>query len=143
MKKTNIFGKTVSALMTLALITALALSFSSCGNDKPTGDVSDPYLLGDGAVSFTFVCEGSEKTTAYIIKTDKTTLADALLEHGLIAGDDGPYGLYVKTVCGETLDYDTDGKYWALWDGDNYASVGAGELEIQEGARYTFKATGA
>ena len=37
-----------------------------------------------------------------------------LLSLDLIAGDEGEYGLYVKTVNGITADYETDGMYFDL-----------------------------
>ena len=42
---------------------------------------------------------------------------------GLIAGEDSDYGLYVKTVNGVTVDYDTDGKYWAFYVDGEYAAT--------------------
>ena len=58
----------------------------------------------------------------------------------LIVGEDGPYGLYIKTVNGITLDYDKDGKYWAFYENGKYAAKGASETEIVSGTTYSFKA---
>ena len=74
-----------------------------------------------------------------MIKTDKETVGEALLENGLIAGEDGQYGLYVKTVNGITLDYDKDGKYWAFYEENTYANQGVDSTPIKEGGVYTFK----
>ena len=63
----------------------------------------------------------------------------ALLELGLIAGDDSAYGLYVKTVNGVTVDYDTDKQYWAFYINGEYAMTGVDSTEITEGAEYSFK----
>jgi hypothetical protein len=81
------------------------------------------------------------KRVVFTIKTDKTTLADALIEHDLLEGEDGPYGIYVKKINGITHDYDKDYTYWALYIGDDYAMTGADATEIENGASYTFKAT--
>jgi len=54
--------------------------------------------------------EGSE--TQFEIHTEKETVGEALVELGLIAGEESEYGLYVKTVNGITADYDKDGVYW-------------------------------
>ena len=62
---------------------------------------------------FTFTVvdkEGSE--TQFEIHTEKETVGEALVELGLIAGEESEYGLYVKTVNGITADYDKDGVYW-------------------------------
>ena len=66
-------------------------------------------------------------------------LKSALVENGLIAGDDSEYGLYVKTVNGITLDYDKDGKYWAFYEENAYANQGVDSTPIKEGGVYTFK----
>ena len=53
------------------------------------------------------------------IHTDQETVGAALLELGLIAGEESEYGLFIKTVNGLTADYDTDGVYWAFYiDGE-------------------------
>ena len=82
--------------------------------------------------------EGAQ--TEHQVVTTKETVGEALLEKGLIEGDDGPYGIYVKTVTGKTLDYDKDGKYWAFYIDDEYASSGVDKTEIVEGVSYAFKA---
>ena len=70
-------------------------------------------------------------------------MGEALIEEELIAGEEGPYGLYVKTVNGITLDYDKDGKYWSFYVGEDYAITGVDQTEITDGAVYSFKAESA
>ena len=82
----------------------------------------------------------SGEETSFEISTDKSIVGDALLDEGLIAGEDGQYGLYVKTVNGITLDFDTDGKYWAFYVNDQYATAGVDTTEIVDGETYSFKA---
>ena len=56
-------------------------------------------VLGEGETVFQFVMADADgKETAYEIHTDKTTVGEALLELGLIAGEESEYGLYVKEV---------------------------------------------
>ena len=57
----------------------------------------------------------------------------------MIEGEDGPYGLYVKTVNGITADYDKDGLYWAFYVDDAYAISGVDKTAIAEGGHYAFK----
>ena len=45
-----------------------------------------------------------------------------------------------KTVNGVTVDYDTDGKYWAFYVDGEYAATGVDSTDITAGATYTFKA---
>ena len=75
----------------------------------------------------------------YSVSTDKTTVGEALLELGLISGDMGDYGIYVKTVDGVTADYDTNGTYWAFYVDGAYAMSGVDTTEIEEGKIYCFK----
>ena len=73
------------------------------------------------------------------IHTDRENVGEALQELGLIAGEEGPYGLYVKTVNGITVDYNKDGKYWAFYVGDKYSSSSVDATSITAGESYTFK----
>lgn len=63
----------------------------------------------------------------------------ALLKLGVIAGDDSEYGLYVKTVNGETADYDTDGTYWGFYINGEYAMTGVDATTLEAGATYAFR----
>lgn len=142
--------KTLSLILCIVLIAATALLAVGCSDDTtPTqATVSESTLapeegnvLGEGATQFTFTVtdlEGNE--TSWQINTDKKMVGEALLDLGLIAGDQGEYGLYVKTVNGLTLDYDTDGKYWAFYVDGVYGTVGVDSTEIVPGAVYAFKA---
>lgn len=142
MKKTQ-FTKLLSAIVCIVLIAAMALCITACNDNTTT---SDPISSGvteslKAEVKFTFVVVDVDgKETSFDISTDKTTVGDALLEEGLIAGEDSQYGLYVKTVNGITLDFDTDGKYWAFYVDGAYASAGVDTTEIEPGATYSFKA---
>ena len=96
--------------------------------------------MGEGQTVFPFtVVDVDGKEMAYEIHTDKTTVGDALLELGLIAGEDGPYGLYVKTVAGITLDFEADGRYWAFYINGEYATTGVSSTPIEAGVSYAFK----
>ena len=107
----------------------------------PSGTFEDGATLGEGATQFTFtVVDADGNETTATVNTDAKTLGEALLDLGVIAGDDGDYGLYVKTVNGQTLDYDKDGAYWALYVGDQYATTGVDSTELEPGATYSFKA---
>lgn len=101
---------------------------------------ADVAILGEGSQSFPFsVLDKEGNETQFEIHTDKETVGEALLELGLIAGEDGPYGLYVKTVNGLTADYDKDKVYWAFYVNDAYASAGVDLTEIVEGEHYSFR----
>lgn len=105
-----------------------------------TTDAADDIVLGEGATQFLFtVVDKDGNETAFEIHTDKEIVGEALLELGLIAGEDGDYGLYVKEVNGITADYDVDGTYWAFYVNGEYAVSGVDTTAIEAGASYAFK----
>ncbi len=92
--------------------------------------------LGEGAKTVTLTMEMEEKSVTFTVKTDAETVGAALMEHQLIDGDEGPYGLYIKTVNGVVADYDKDQHYWAFYVGEDYAMQGIELTPIDESARY-------
>lgn len=87
-----------------------------------------------GAKTFTVtVVHRDETAKTFTYHTDQEYLGKALLDEGLIQGEDGPYGLYVTTVDGETADYDTDGGYWALYQEKEYAMQGIDQTPVADG----------
>ena len=97
-------------------------------------------VIGEGSTVFTFtVIDGDGNETDFEIHTDDTTVGAALLNAGLIAGEDSEYGLYVKEVNGITADYDTDGTYWAFYIDDEYASTGVDATDVVAGTVYSFR----
>lgn len=156
MKKTRNLKSFFVLLLCFVLITAVALFTVGCktnsadenNSSSPTSssgtssEENTPTVLGEGKLSFDFsVTYKDGKTDYFTINTDKTTVGEALLELNLIAGEDSQYGLYVKTVNGETLDYDTDKMYWAFYENDAYAAAGVDTTEIKAGTTYAFKAS--
>ena len=105
------------------------------------GDVaSDVTVLGEGKAAFNFtVVDKDGNETKFEIHTDKTTVGDALLENGLIEGEESQYGLYVKKVNGILADYDVDQTYWGFYVNGEYAMSGVDTTNIEEGKNYSFK----
>lgn len=157
MKKTKINSSVLSTVVSFVLIAAMVLSFASCSSEKKDNDntssvasvvsevvseaSSQSAVIGEGEKSFAFeVVTNDGKKKSFTVNTNKENVGEALLELDMIAGDKGEYGLYVKTVDGETLDYDTDGKYWAFYVNGEYATAGVDLTAIENGATYSFKA---
>lgn len=148
--KTKIFSKKLLVTLLVVLIAVMALIITGCTNnsqDEPTTtepvqttEQTSAIVKGEGKNAFVFIAVDLDgNSTHYMIKSDKETVGEALLENGLISGEDGQYGLYVKTVNGITLDYDKDGKYWAFYEENAYANQGVDSTPIKEGGVYTFK----
>ncbi len=128
-----------TAIMTLVFV--LLICITACDSVDRTGlwenaTYVDDTEFGSGAKTVTVTVKVEEHTVTFTINTDKSTLGDALLEHGLIAGEQGDYGLYVKTVNGITADYDADQSYWGFYQNGEYMMTGVDGTEISGGESY-------
>lgn len=126
-------------LVLLALLMAIALV--ACADVEKTGAWETATYVrdtefGEGEKTITVKVVAEEQTLTFTLHTDKETLGDALLEHELIAGDQGPYGLYIKSVNGVIADYDTDQTYWSLTKGGEMMMVGVDGAVIADGEQY-------
>ena len=148
--------KIVTLMLAMMLVASMVASTVGCGGSnqqaqnsvqntevqstETQNEESQVAILGEGATQFAFTVidkEGNE--TAFEIHTEKEIVGEALLELEMIAGEDGAYGLYVKTVNGITADYDVDQTYWAFYVNGEYATSGVDTTAIEEGMTYTFK----
>jgi hypothetical protein len=141
--------KILSLVVATVLLAAMVLGATSCDKtvDEETpatttaaSEAAKPIEIGEGATAFTFEIthmDGSQKI--YAVKTDAKTVGEALVALGLIAGEEGAYGLYVKTVDGETVDWDTHQKYWAFYENGAMAMTGVDSTDIVAGAVYAFR----
>lgn len=83
--------------------------------------------------------DGTVKDFAY--RTDAEYLAEALLEEGLVSGEDSQYGLTIIAVDGEAAVWETDNAYWAIWIGEEMAMTGASEIPVYDGSTYKLEYT--
>ena len=136
MKKTSII------IISLLIVVAVGLFF------LPEEKVSDNMgvwenavytenaTLGTGENTLTVTVVADEKSVDFTIKTDKTVVGDALKEHNLIEGEEGPYGLYVKVVNGIEADYDKDQSYWSFEKDGEAMLTGVDSTEFKNGDLY-------
>ena len=144
--KTN-FNKVLSVIVCIVLIAAVALFTIGCSNNKgtpthelPKDEEISEKVLGEGKTQFDFIVTDAEgNSTKFVIKTDKKTVGEALLEVKLIDGEEGMYGLYVKKVNGIVADYDKDKTYWAFFVDGEYAMDGVDKTKIEPNRVYSFK----
>lgn len=140
----------ISPICMMLMVTMVLCTVGCNGNQSNSKEVEtetvhnsgrdEVTVLGEGATVFPFTVvdkEGAE--TAFEIHTEKEIVGEALLELGLISGEEGAFGLYVKTVNGITADYDTEGTYWAFYVNGEYASSGVDTTVIKDGESYMFK----
>ena len=116
----------------IALVLAFALALAACGDSAPVSDGTEK--------TFTLlVVDEAGQETSYTVTSAAASVGEALMDEGLIEGEEGPYGYYIKTVNGLTEDYDVNGHYWAFYVGDSYAMAGVEQTEIEDGAVYALK----
>ena len=134
MKKNFIFIRTIAALTALFCLLSMALTFVSCSNEeegKESG-AATPITITLEVVG----PDGSSKE--HTVKTDSSkNLRQALEGAGLISGEEGAYGLYVKVVDGITADYDVDGSWWSLTK-DGELCSGVDSTAIADGDHFEF-----
>ena len=150
--KRNSTKKWLSSFLCVVLIAAMALFATGCGDNTPTEKPmpqptqpsipADVTVKGEGNISFYFhVANTDGAVTKFLVKTDKQTVGDALLDCGLITGDASDYGLYVTSVNGITADWATECAYWAFYVNGEYAQTGVDATDITAGATYAFVKT--
>ncbi len=147
------FKRILLLILCIVLVAAVALFVQGCKNNKgenpettdavtTSADTTEESVseLGEGKNQFTFkVVDKGGNETVFCINTDKTIVGEALMDLGLIEGEEGDFGLYVKKVNGIVADYDVDQTYWAFYVNGEYAMSGVDTTEIENGAEYSFK----
>lgn len=152
MKRTikSTFALILALLMTLCLFACKQQAETpetTAGTSENGGDIAPEGLwkdatylkdteFGEGAKTVKVKVIVGEQSVTFTIKTDAETLGDALLAHGLIAGDQGDFGLYVKVVNGITADYDIDQSYWGFSKNGEYMMTGVDGTAIADGEVY-------
>ena len=123
------------------IVLALLCLMTSCVGEVNEGvwssaTYTEDTTFGTGAATVTVEVKAGDKSIDFVLKTDKTTLGDALIEHGLIEGEEGQYGLYIKKVNGITADFDVDQSYWAFYKNGETMMSGVDGTEIKDGEHY-------
>ena len=142
--KNHSMKKLLSLVLAFVLTAALALTGCSgtpAETTEPPAETVPVTVLGEGANSFELTIVDKEGTThLYEIHTDEEMVGYAMIAHELIEGEEGPYGMYIKSVLGQVLDYDVDQMYWAFYVNGEYAMTGVDMTPVTEGTSYMLKA---
>lgn len=130
-------------LLAVLLALLVVLSTVACGSKKPEEKpvVRDGETIGQGSKTFAAqIVDLDGNEISFTVKTDKDIVGEALQELGVLKGEEGPYGLYIKVVNGKMLDYNKDGAYWAFYVDGAYAMTGVDETQIVETSVYQLRA---
>ncbi len=117
--------KILGVALVAVLILAMALTYNAY-KEKPV----------DGQKSITIeVVTKDETSSVYEASTDGEYLIDAMnAADGLtFEGEDGPYGMEIKSINGVRADYTLDGAYWSFYEGDAYCNYGVSQQPIEDG----------
>lgn len=104
-------------------------------------------FLGSWYMTRTPPVEGDKRITVQVVHGDGTTkdfpittyaeyLGQAIQEQeGLVEGDQGPYGLYIRVVDGEADD-ESQQKWWCVTKGGESVMTSADTTPIADGEHY-------
>lgn len=124
-KKKTIIAVAILLVLVIGAITAWLL----LRPQKPAdADVGDIHIVVE-------VKHGDESTKEFKIATDALYLRGALEQEDLIQGDESEYGLFVKTVDGETAD-DSLQQWWCFTRGGEMLMTGVDDTQIADGEHY-------
>ena len=105
-------------------------------------------LAGVSALAKPKTVEGSKQVTVLIVHKDGTEkkleygtdleyLSELLLEKELVTGyASEEYGFTIESVDGVTADWAKDSAYWALYEGEEYATTSAAGIVLTDGGVY-------
>ena len=151
--------KLTTLILTLALSAAMLAGCGVSTSTAASSEVASSEVVSEAvseeaastaeaadsaaAIQFTFTVTGEDggSTVLTLDAADGEKLSDALAAAGVISEDEAAAG-FVTTVNGVTADYNADGAWWCLTDGDGeMTSVGVADIELHDGDSYAFTYT--
>lgn len=91
----------------------------------------------EGAKTITVTVVHKDKTEkVFTYHTDEEYLGAVLLAEELVVGENGPYGLMISAVDGETADYSVDQGWWQIFIGEESATLGADSIPVKDGDHF-------
>lgn len=120
--------------------TTIAPSQTSAETTIPSPPEELTYLttIGNGANAFVFkVIDSENKTTEYLIKSDKATVGEALTNLGMLEISDA--NGEIKHANGIYANNASTGLNWVLYINGEKQTESVNGIEIKNGTVYTFK----
>lgn len=119
--------KLIGLAALLVLVAGMVFAYSTF-KEKP--------VEGSKAVTLEVV-NSKEESVVYELQIDAEFLIEVMdeaKEQGLTyESEEGPYGLMINSVNGESAVYDTDGAYWGFFVNDEYCNYGVSEQPVEDG----------
>ena len=135
--------------LVLAFVLTAAAALAGCSTTPaettaPPAETTPVTEVGEGASNFELTIVDKDGVThLYRVHTNVGMMGEALTEVDLIDGEQGPYGMYIKSVLGQVLDYETDGMYWSFYVNGEYAQTGVDQIPVEHDGKYMLKAEAA
>ncbi len=126
----------------ILLVVSLCINCTACGDSTVEADLwstaiyTEDTEFGNGGKTIFLEVQAENRSVEFTIKTNADIVGDALSEHDLVSGEEGAYGLYIKTVNGITADYDQNQSYWSFEQNGEYMMTGVDKTELTDGAHY-------
>ena len=121
----------------IALAAVLTIALAACAADvDDTPEIQPDYV----EFSLYVVLEDGE-SEAFSFMTAQEYLGDALLESGLVEGEQTPMGLMISHINGVRADFVLDGAWWRFYIDGEPALAGVSETRIDPDAVYEFRHT--
>lgn len=117
--------KIIAVAVLLVLVIGAVFAYL---NFRPEAQVGDKTVI----LSVTHADGGSRD---FIMKTDAETLGDAMREINVFEGEDGPYGVFVTAVDGESVDSALE-QWWCFTKGGETMMTGIDDTMIADGEHY-------
>ena len=134
--------KMIRSVVSVVVVLSFVLCLASC-NEKIDAEglwenatYRSDKEFGKGEKTVEVEVKVEEQSVTFTINTDADTLGAALLEHELIAGEEGQFGIYVKSVNGIVADYDVDKSYWGFYQNGEYLMSGVDTTAIVGGEHF-------
>lgn len=141
MRRTNRLYAVLSMLLVVFIIAAaMCVSCAPKTTDLGATIIAEKEV-GEGAKTITFTAvDGENQATVFTVHTDAEFLRGALEPHGIIAGSDSDFGMWVTTVNGIVAN-DANQEWWKLYGGATMSNYGVDTQKIVDGGKYTFVLT--
>ncbi len=81
------------------------------------------------------VVHGNLEEKTFVYETESEFLGEVLAEHDLAQGTEGPYGVFITTVDGETAD-ETKQQWWCITKEGEMLNTSADQTPVQNQEQY-------
>lgn len=127
--------------LVLTVLLLVAAAFVGCGGEN--AETTERVVVPGGDTyeyNFTLKVVFEDGTTKNCpVVSNFETVGDALLDAGLIDGEETQYGLTVYTVCGVTYNFEKDSAYWALYVDGEYSMSGVDQIKCADVKEVEFR----